>query len=175
MHPYRMERLLREWGKDQTVRLGNRANLSSAIKRLEAVGAVTVHSVEREGAYPERTVYEITEFGHALLMGQLSDTISSPRNEYPEFPVALGYLMMFSPDESADLLTTRAEELRRRLKELRAELRAASEYVPRVALIETEYQAMTAKRELDWVLGVVDELRSGELTWSAADFGQADD
>jgi DNA-binding PadR family transcriptional regulator len=175
MHPYRMERLLREWGKDQTVRVGNRANLSSAIRRLEAVGAVVVHAVERDGAYPERTVYAITPAGHELLVAQLEETLSSAANEYPEFPVALGYLMMLSPERAAELLELRAEVLGGQLRGLRAELRAAKGSVPRIALIESEYQIAMTKRELDWVASTAAELRSGELAWGKDDFALPDD
>jgi DNA-binding PadR family transcriptional regulator len=173
LHPYRMQRLLKEWGKDQVVNVGHRANLYAAIKRLHAAGAVRVLQVERDEPYPERTVYAITDHGRDLLLDSVAEMVSTPRNEFPEFPAALSFLMLFGPDHAARLLEERAAALTGRLGEFDAELRASSDGLPRVTLIETEYQRAMVAAELGWVLAVIEELASGGLSWSEADFAAA--
>ena len=65
LHPYRMQRLLKEWGKDQVINVGQRSSLYKTIGRLSESGLIAVRQTERDHQYPERTVYEITESGRA--------------------------------------------------------------------------------------------------------------
>jgi hypothetical protein len=39
-----------------------------------------------------------------------------------------------------------------------------------VSLLETDYMRTVAAAELAWLIGVVDDLRAGTLTWSEEDF-----
>ena len=39
LHPYGIQRLIKEWGKDEVVNVGNRANLYKTIKRLPTPGS----------------------------------------------------------------------------------------------------------------------------------------
>jgi hypothetical protein len=43
---------------------------------------------------------------------------------------------------------------------------AAAEGLPRLFLLEMEYQRATLEAELEWVRAVVDDLRTGRLAWS---------
>ena len=52
MHPYAMQRLIKLWGKDRVVNVGQRANLYKTIRRLEEAGLVTVLQTERDQRYP---------------------------------------------------------------------------------------------------------------------------
>lgn len=175
LHPYRMERLLREWGKDQVIRIGQRANLYAAIKRLHAAGAIAVRQTERDQQYPERTVYEITAEGRDLLLGWLAELVSTPHNEFPEFPAALSFLMLLGPDGAALNLEKRAGQLRAAVAALAGALKQYSQAVPRVTMLETEYQHAMTAAELGWVDNILDQLRTGALTWSENDFaGVAD-
>ena len=175
LHPYRMERLLREWGKDQVIRIGQRANLYTAIKRLHAAGAISVRQTERDQQYPQRTVYEITGEGRDLLLGRLAEMVSTPRNEFPEFPAALSFLMLLGPDGAALNLEKRADQLRATVAETDEALERLSAQVPRVVLLEVEYQRAVAAAELQWVDTVLDDLRTGALTWDHTDFSGAAD
>ena len=38
--------------------------------------------------------------------------------------------------------------------------------LPRLFLVEDEYQRTVVEAELDWVRSLIDDLRSGRLTWS---------
>ncbi len=175
LHPYRMERLLKEWGKDQVVRVGQRANLYSTIKKLHTAGAVAVRQTERDQQYPERTVYEITRGGRDLLLECLAEMISTPRNEFPEFPAALSFLMLLGPHGATHNLEERAEHLQATVAALDESLERYSQTIPRITLIETEYQRAVAAAELAWVHGVLDDLRTGTLSWTEADFASAAD
>ena len=63
LHPYGMQRLLKLWGKDAVINVGQRANLYKTIKRLDQAGLIAVRQTERDQQYPERRgpVYEVTE------------------------------------------------------------------------------------------------------------------
>jgi DNA-binding PadR family transcriptional regulator len=173
LHPYRMQRLLKEWGKDQVVNVGQRANLYKTIKRLHDAGLIAVHQTERDQGYPERTVYELTEDGRGTMHAWLSEMISTPRNEYPQFPAALSFLMLLGPEESRQVLARRADILREQLAVIDGELKDYADTLPRVTMLETEYQRAITAAELRWVKKVIEDLRTGALAWSEDDFATA--
>src|SRR5882672_4366228 len=86
LHPYGVQRLIKQWGKDQVVNVGQRAGLYRTIERLRAAELITVQQTEREQLYPERTVYEITNAGRAVARQWLREMLGTPRQEFPEFP-----------------------------------------------------------------------------------------
>jgi DNA-binding PadR family transcriptional regulator len=161
-----MQRLIKTWGKDQVVNIGQRANLYKTIRRLHEAGLIAVRQTERAQQYPERTVYELTGEGRRTGLRWLTDMLAAPRSEYPEFPVALSFAMMLGPDEVTGTLTRRLADVRARLAQLNAELGEYRETVPRIALIETEYQRAVIDAEVRWLTSVIDDLKSGELSWN---------
>ena len=167
LHPYGMQRLIKEWGKESVVNIGQRANLYKTIKRLHEAGLIAVHRTERDHQYPERTVYELTEEGHAVGLRWLADMLATPRNEYPEFPAALSFAMLLGPEKLAALLAERSAALEVSLAEVDAELGALGGTLPRVTTLETEYQRAVMVAELDWLRPVIEDLRSGALSWTA--------
>jgi DNA-binding PadR family transcriptional regulator len=173
LHPYRMQRLMQEWGKDRVVNVGQRANLYKTIKRLLDAGLVAVRQTERDQQYPERTVYELTDEGHAQVLVWLTEMLAVPRNEFPEFPAALSFLMMMAPDKALEVLGARAEAVRRELSGLETELGPEYDFLPRVARLESEYLRAVTAAELGWLEGVVDDLRAGTLSWSAEELAAA--
>lgn len=166
LHPYGMQRLIKSWGKDQVVNIGQRANLYKTIRRLHEAGLIAVRQTERAQQYPERTVYELTEEGRRTGPRWLADMLAAPRNEYPEFPVALSFAMILDPDEVTGVLTQRLAAVQARLTQLGSQLQDYREAVPRIALIETEYQHAVTDAEARWLSSVIDDLKSGKLTWN---------
>lgn len=164
LHPYGLQRLLRLWGKDAVVNVDQRANLYKTIRRLETAGLIAVEHTERDQRFPERTVYALTDPGRRQGRAWLAEMLAAPRNEFPQFPAALSFAMLLGPDELTDLLERRAASLRERATALEGEL-AAYGHLPRVALLEAEYQRAAVAAELAWVDGVVADLRSGALRW----------
>jgi DNA-binding PadR family transcriptional regulator len=167
LHPYGIQRLIKQWGKDQVVNVGQRTSLYRMIVRLEEAGLIAVGATERDERYPERTTYHLTEEGQAVCRQWLAEILTTPRNEFPEFPAGLSFIMLLTPQTALELLEQRREHLTQRLTELDAEL--ASEYdgapVPRFALLETEYARAITEAEARWIDGIVDDLRNGTLTW----------
>src|SRR5215469_4668025 len=130
-----MQRLLKQWGKDHVINVGQRANLYKTIRRLEQAGFIAVRQTERDQQYPERTVYELTEAGRQATQSWLSEMLARPRNEFPQFPAALSFIMLLSPVEAAAVLDQRAGVLRRELTGLEANL-AELAFLPRIVLMD---------------------------------------
>jgi DNA-binding PadR family transcriptional regulator len=165
LHPYAMQRLLREWGKDGVVNVGQRANLYKTIRRLLEAGLIAVRHTERDQQYPERTVYELTDAGSRAVVAWLTEMLALPRNEFPQFPAALSFMMLLPPDEATAVLAQRAEALRAQLADIDASLQSMAG-MPRAVGMDDEYARAIVAAELAWVEGVVADLRSGALTWS---------
>ena len=165
LHPYGMQRLIKSWGKDQVVNIGQRANLYKTIRRLHEAGLIAVRQTERAQQYPERTVYELTEDGRRTRLRWLRDMLAAPRSEYPAFPAALSFAMILDPAELAGELGRRLAAVQARLAQLDSQLQEYRETVPRIALIETEYQHAVVHAEVRWLSSVIDDLQSGKLSW----------
>ena len=169
LHPYGIQRLIRQWGKDQVVNVGQRTSLYRMIVRLEEAGLITAGATERDERYPERTVYHLTDEGRRVCREWLAEILTTPRNEFPEFPAALSFVMLLPPETAGELLAQRRELLTKRIAELHLELRSEVEEgvpVPRFALLETEYQVAVAVAEAKWIDRVLHDLRTGTLTWT---------
>jgi DNA-binding PadR family transcriptional regulator len=165
LHPYGMQRLIKAWGKDKVVNVGQRANLYKTIKRLQDAGLIAVRQTERSGQYPERTVYELTHEGRATGRRWLADMLRTPRNEFPEFPAALSFAMGLTPDELSEVLAERLNAVQAQLAQLNDVLRTAQPMLPRITLLETEYQHAITNAEAHWISSIVDDLNSGKLSW----------
>jgi DNA-binding PadR family transcriptional regulator len=168
LHPYGIQRLIKQWGKDQVVNVGQRASLYRTIDRLLATGLVTVRETGRDQQYPERTVYELTDAGRSTMRIWLDEMLATPKQEFPQFPAALSFVLMLAPEEALDVLEQRAAALVHTLDAHDKSLteQAKIQGLPRVTRLEEEYlRAMTAA-ELDWIRAVTDDLRSGRLSWT---------
>ncbi|TCC32405.1 PadR family transcriptional regulator [Kribbella sindirgiensis] len=168
LHPYGIQRLIKQWGKDQVVNVGQRTSLYRMIVRLEEAGLITAGAVEQDERYPERTVYHLTDEGRAVCREWLAEILTTPRNEFPEFPAGLSFVMLLPPETAGELLGQRRERLTKRIAELQLELRADvdGQPIPRFALLETEYQVAVAVAEAKWIDAVLHDLRTGTLSWT---------
>lgn len=168
LHPYGIRRLIKQWGKDDVVNVGQPASLYRTIERLQAGGLVAVSQTERDQRYPERTVYEITDAGREVAGRWLAEMISAPVTEFPQFPAALSFVMMLSPAELAFLLDQRANRLAATLTEIGKSL-AAEPPLPRITMLDTEYLRAVTQAELDWVQNTAADLKAGRLRWTEAE------
>jgi DNA-binding PadR family transcriptional regulator len=168
LHPYGMQQLIKQWGKDQVVNVGQRATLYKMIGRLCEAGLIRACGTSRDQLYPERTSYELTEAGRAAGRQWMAEMLSAPRNEFPEFPAALSFLPLLTPETTRALMSRRRDLLARQICELQAALAAQPDGppIPRVTMLETEYLHAAAQAELGWVDGILAELADGSLTWS---------
>jgi DNA-binding PadR family transcriptional regulator len=168
LHPYGIQRLIRQWGKDEVINVGQRASLYKTINRLADAGLIAAHETSRDQQYPERTSFELTDAGRAAAKQWMAEILSTPRNEFPEFPAALSFLPMLTPEQTAELLGGRRELLVQRLAERDATLATELEgfEIPRVTMLETEYLRAILHAELSWVDQVLAGLADGSIRWS---------
>ncbi|WP_433564737.1 PadR family transcriptional regulator [Nocardia sp. CA-151230] len=167
MHPYAIQRRIKEWGKDKVVNVGQRAQLYKTIARLQEAGLVAVRETGRDQQYPERTVYEITDAGRTSCIAWINEMVSTPRNEFPEFPAALSFLMLLTPAAARAELEKRAAARRADLEAIDAGMAQAGQFgLPRITMLEDEYQRALIAAESHWLEGVLADLADGSLTWS---------
>lgn len=167
MHPYRMQRLIKERGKDEVINVTQRASLYQTIQRLDRDGLISAQRTIRDDKRPERTVYEITESGRTVALEWMRQILSTPALEYPEFPAAISFLPLLTPDDALRQFELRAKAIEAELHRTHELLKHAAA-VPRLFLLETEYLRAVQATELSWVNAVIEDLRVGRLTWSEA-------
>jgi DNA-binding PadR family transcriptional regulator len=167
MHPYRMQRLIKERGKDEVINVTQRASLYQTIQRLSREGLISTQQTIRDDKRPERTVYEITARGRAIVVQWMREILSEPALEYPEFPAAISFLPLLSPQDALQQLEHRAKAIEAELQRT-FDLLQQAQAVPRLFLLEAEYVRAVQATELSWVKGIVEDLRAGRLTWSEA-------
>jgi DNA-binding PadR family transcriptional regulator len=182
LHPYGMQRLIKTWGKDEVVNIGQRANLYKTIKRMHEAGLIAVRQTERAQQYPERTVYELTDEGRSTGRRWLAEMLAAPRSEYPAFPAALSFAMLLGPEAVCIELSLRLTQVLARLEHLDSQIEGHPQGLPRITLIESEYQRAVTDAEVRWLSSVIDDLKSGRLSWdheqlaaqADQDYAQAD-
>src|SRR5271154_1344836 len=164
MHPYQMQQLLRERHKDEILVL-KRGSLYHAINRLLRAKLIAVVSSARHGRRPERTTYRICPAGRQQLVHSLRHMISVPRREPSDFLASMSFVIYLTPSVAAAKLTERAQHLEQEIRASEGLLKRVAVRVQRIHLIESEYLLAMRRAELNWVRGVVGEVRSGRLTW----------
>ncbi|AOJ08386.1 PadR family transcriptional regulator [Burkholderia mayonis] len=182
MHAYRIQQLVKLRGKDEIVNVRQRNSLYQTIERLQRDALIAIRETERDGAFPERTVYEITDAGRDTARMWLREQLARPAREFPSFPAALSVLPLLSADDARRQLEARAAALEAELARLDETHDAAlAMQIPRLFLLDGELMRVTLGAELDWVRSIVEHLKVGALTWSeawlrevAARFAQAD-
>lgn len=166
MHVYRMQKMLEAQGKDRVVNVRSRASLYQTIERLHRHGLVEWFATGKADRYPDRVVYEITDIGREVARQWLREMLHTTEGEYPEFVAALSILFGLPPDEARAELEIRANKLQEALAASERELASAPPGLPRLFLLEEEYRKATLEAEIAWVRGVIEDLRTGRLTWS---------
>lgn len=168
MHPYEMQRLLRLRHKDEILAL-KRGSLYHAIGRLERDQLIAAKTTSREGRRPERTTYAITAAGRKEFTRVLRHIIATPRRESSEFMAAMSFLVHLTPVEALPRLEERAVHLENEIVHRNQGISAASKFVLRINLVESEYLVAVLKAELAWVRNLIGEIRDGSLAWNLKD------
>ena len=109
LHPYGVLALLKQWGKGDVININQRATVYKTVTRLAEAGLIAVRHTERDAQYPERTLYELTESGREVLNEWLAEMLVGGDREYPEFPAALSFIMLLTPDQALPLLDARRQ------------------------------------------------------------------
>ena len=168
MYPYEMAQTLRTRGKDRTIRI-NWGSLYTVVQNLEKHGFIEAAGINREGRQPERTTYRITERGMAELRDWLRELLSEPDDQPTPFAAALSEGGILPPAEMAELLAQRLARLDKANAAHEAELTVWNERLPRILIIESDYELAMRKAQADWVRGLLSEITEGTLggmdTW----------
>ena len=160
MYPYEMASMLRQRGKDNSIKI-NWGSFYTVVQNLEKNGFIEAVEVAREGRQPERTTYQITDTGRAELKDWLRELLSVPDLEHSSFEAALGEAAVLPPDELIDLLQQRLAALEVANDRLQGELETLVTQLPRLFLIETEYYLAQRRAEEEWVRGLLKEFTGG--------------
>jgi len=163
MYPYEMAQTLRARGKDKAIKI-NWGSLYTVVQNLEKNGFIEATGTVREGRQPERTTYQITAQGMAELRDWLRELFSVPEDEQTGFVAALSEGGILPPDEVVELLTKRLATLDKQNAAHEADLRLWTERLPRILLVEAEYQLAMRKAEAAWVRGLLAEITEGTIS-----------
>src|SRR6476659_1148091 len=146
MYPYEMASKLREYGKDQAIKI-NWGSLYTVVQNLEKHGFIEAVEVAREGRQPERTTYRITEAGRDELSDWLRELLSEPEREYTRFEAALGECSILAPDELIGLLRQRLEALDEAIAAHQQGLHAHEAQLPRLSLMASGCRPTSRRAE----------------------------
>jgi DNA-binding PadR family transcriptional regulator len=157
MHPYEMATVMRERGKDGSMKI-NWGSLYTVVQNLEKHGFLRAAETTRQGRRPERTVYEITPAGRDEMQDWVRDLVGVPEREYPQFEAALATIGALPPKEATALLEHRLRVLDLHVVAEQAVLAEAVRTVPRLFLVEGEYHLAMLRAEAAWVRDLLAEL-----------------
>jgi DNA-binding PadR family transcriptional regulator len=162
-HPYQVAQTLRERAKQESVRL-NYGSLYAVVEALEKRGLIRATASVREGKRPERTIYEITDSGSTEMIDWLTELLAVPAKEYPAFMAGLSFIGALTPEDAIASLRLRAEALSFKLAQQRGGLKTAQEMgLPRLFMIEAEFEESQMASELHFVTALVKEFESGDF------------
>lgn len=165
MHPYEVRRLARERGKGERVDL-RAGSLYRTIERLEKAGLVEPVETTREGRFPERTVYRLTELGTGELEEWMREILSTPGKDFPLLLQAVAVLPVLEPDDARLQLEVRLLNLEGEIAAAETSMAKLRGLLPRLFLLEEEYALALRRTEVAWVRGIVEDLATGQLSWS---------
>jgi DNA-binding PadR family transcriptional regulator len=165
MHPYEIRRLVRQRGKDELVDL-RPGSIYRTIERLERALLIEPVETTREGRFPERTVYRITEHGQDELKEWLRELLSATANDYPQLVQAMSVLAVLETDDARLELEKRVLHLEGEVASMEVTLRQLERVLPRLFKLDDEYALALRRAELAWVRGLVEDMRTGRLAWT---------
>jgi DNA-binding PadR family transcriptional regulator len=160
MHPYEMASILRARNKDEDMPI-KWGSLYTVVRNLEKHGLIVEVESERAGGRPERTIYSVTDEGVLELKDWVRELLGTPEREHVKFTTALSMIGALDPDEAIELLEHRLDQINVRIARDQA---AYDEYVrdlPRLFLIETEYELAAMQAEVKWIEDLLREFESG--------------
>lgn len=166
MHPYRMQQLIKERGKDEVINVRQRTSIYQTIERLLREDLISVRGTLSEGGRPDRTVYELTEQGNEVSKEWLREMLAVRSKEYPDFPAAVSFLTLLTPEDVQRQLIRREEALQEAIQHMDSQLLKYKESIPRLFMLEVEHSRAVLRAELEWLSAVIVDFRKGELFWN---------
>lgn len=162
-HTYDMHRQIIDTHKDFVVGLPR--SMYHAVERLSRDGFIVAVDTTREGGRPERTSYRITDEGRAELRARVRRLLRTPDRDTTLFVAALSYVGCVPVAEAREALATRATTLDQAATAMRTDLDQLVRQLPRLLLVEVEYELARVTGERDWARALVADLDSGALSW----------
>ncbi|WP_232663360.1 PadR family transcriptional regulator [Pseudonocardia sp. TRM90224] len=162
-HTYEMHRLMIDTRKDFVTGLPR--SMYHSVERLLRDGLIVVDGTVRDGTRPERIVYAVTDEGRAEVAERIRRLLRTPDPDATLLVAALSFIGCLRPDDAAAALRARHDTLAARCVELREAIEGIP--IPRVLMLEAEFEFNRAASERDWVADLVAELESGGLGWPA--------
>ncbi|WP_378273066.1 helix-turn-helix transcriptional regulator [Amycolatopsis samaneae] len=162
-HTYDMQRQIVDTHKDFVTGLPR--SMYHAVTRLSRDGLITAVETTRDAGRPERTLYRLTDAGRDELRARVRRLLRTPDPDTTVFVAALSYLGCLPVAEACDALERRAEALAASADGIRAQLDRLGGALPRLLLIEAEYELARVAGERDWVRALLADLRGGALSW----------
>ena len=156
MHRYEMASVMRTRGKDRDMNI-KWGSLYTVVANLERNGFLEAIDVTRQGARPERTVYQITDAGRDELVAWTRELIAEPEPEHTRFVAGLSVMAVLPPRDVVELLRHRLRRLTETIDALQAAVQQAAD-VPRLFLIEDEYRVAMTSAEAEWTRSFLNEL-----------------
>jgi DNA-binding PadR family transcriptional regulator len=157
-HPYELGRRFTEVGLDRSIKY-NRGSLYMVVEQLTKAGFITAEGTIRDSQRPERTLYALTDEGKTELYDWLSELVSEPKHEYPQFGVALSLMSVLPPSQTIALLGERLTALAQERDALREQIDAtAAGGVLWIFLVEDEFRLTLMEAEIAFVTKLIGSL-----------------
>jgi len=166
-HTYEMHRLIVDTHKDFVTGLPR--SVYHAVDRLLRDGLVEVHDVLRDGPRPERTVYALTAAGRTALAERVQRLLAVPDPDATLLVAALSFVGVLERGPAAAALRTRLDSLAARLRGLDEGLATVPAAVPRLLLVEAEFERARLRAEHGWVAAFAEDVDRGALAWPGED------
>src|SRR5699024_12681230 len=124
-------------------------------------GQNSVKETLRETGEPDRTCYEATKEGRSILIEWLREVLSTPIQKFPNSPVAISYISILSPQDALEKLEQRIDVLEKTVQQIDNNLQTYKSIIPRLFMLESEYQKTVLATELEWVRSASEDIRDG--------------
>lgn len=134
--------------------------LYGAVKRLAADGLIAEMRLEREGAYPERQVYEISDAGRTSLDGLRLDGLSHTVMKPDPFDLAMTRLDRHRLDALPEIIARRLARLRLEVQQRRDHTAQIAQHLTPTELFVMTHPEARIEAEIGWHERLLAELPS---------------
>jgi DNA-binding PadR family transcriptional regulator len=164
-HPYDIHQTMQEREVWRLVKLTT-GSLYHTIERLAEDGLIEVVETSRAGRRPERTTYRMTEAGRDAFAARIRAMIADLPTEYPQYPVAVGFLHELEREDALFQLHRRTIALEAQLAADRVvEQRLGESDVHPMYWVDVELRRRLREAELDFTRDLIDRLSTCQVTW----------
>jgi DNA-binding PadR family transcriptional regulator len=164
MHPYEISSVMQVRQLATVIKLNN-SSLYSVIEALQREGLIMPVETQREGRYPERTIYATTEAGRSELLDWLRSLLGKPTTEYSQFAAGLAFIGHLPPVEAAALLEGHTRYLQEEISRARDIIEGALQMgVDRLFVVEDRYALTLLEARFAFIQQLIAEINNGTVT-----------